>query len=165
MTAKKTQPDKQRILDDAAAQAVKIISDASAVTVAKIAAAAQEAHQVVTDAAATSVRVLHLKSADDHDLLIELKTRMEGIKTDIKDLKDGTTKRIDDLETGKCNKADYSLLKAELDQLSTEIHVSREKRMRSLETKMSTFWITVSLYSIFIAALAAIMVAHIFKTS
>ena len=34
----------------------------------------------------------------DHDLLIELKTRMEAIRDDIKDLKDGTTVKIADHE-------------------------------------------------------------------
>lgn len=81
----------------AAAEAVKVIAKA-----------ANEASQVVAKAAQVSVGVLDLKSAVDHDLLIELKTRMDGLKDDIKDLKDGTSmqiqdheKRIFDLETSK----------------------------------------------------------------
>lgn len=35
----------------------------------------------------------------DHDILIELKTRMEDLKTDIKELKDGTAAKISDHET------------------------------------------------------------------
>jgi len=84
-------------IEQAASQAVTVIS-----------AAAGEAAKVVAEAAAVSVKVLSIKNADDHDLLIELKTRMESLRTDIKDLKDGTSlqiadheKRIFSLETGK----------------------------------------------------------------
>lgn len=37
-------------------------------------------------------------SRDDRDLLIELKTTMQSVRDDIKDLKDGTSKRLDNLE-------------------------------------------------------------------
>ena len=40
-----------------------------------------------------------IKSTADHDLLIELKTRMEALRDDIRDLKDGTTTKIADHET------------------------------------------------------------------
>jgi hypothetical protein len=39
-----------------------------------------------------------IKQTTDHDLLIELRTRMEDIKNDIKELKDGTTKTMADHE-------------------------------------------------------------------
>ena len=63
-----------------------------------IATAATEATRVVAHAAAEAVKVLDAKGAIDHDLLIELKTRMEALKDDIKDLKDGTNVRIEDHE-------------------------------------------------------------------
>lgn len=74
-------------IENAASQAVKVIS-----------AAAGEAAKVVAEAAAVSVKVLSIKNADDHDLLIELKTRMESLRNDIKDLKDNTSTKIDDHE-------------------------------------------------------------------
>jgi len=39
-----------------------------------------------------------MAGSPDHDLLIELKTRMEALRDDIKDLKDGTTVKIADHE-------------------------------------------------------------------
>lgn len=158
-------PEHQIEIDKAAALAVKVISEASIVAANKIAEAASKAHDVVADAAATSVKVLHLKSADDHDLLIELKTRMEGLKDDIKDIRDGTTKRICDLEENSAKKEDLGELQIRLEQLSNEVHTTREIRIRKLENKADRFWITVSLYSAFILGLAGIMIAHIFKTS
>lgn len=74
-------------IEHAAAQAVSVIS-----------AAAGEAAKVVADAAAVSVKVINAKNADDHDLLIELKTRMESLRNDIKDIKDGTSLQIADHE-------------------------------------------------------------------
>jgi hypothetical protein len=64
-----------------------------------IATAATEATKVVATAAAEASKVINAKGAIDHDLLIELKTRMESLKDDIKDLKDGTTVKIADHET------------------------------------------------------------------
>ena len=34
----------------------------------------------------------------DHDLLIELRTEMRGVRGDIKDIKDGTASKLDDHE-------------------------------------------------------------------
>jgi vacuolar-type H+-ATPase subunit H len=143
-------------LDEAAQQAVKVIADASSVAAKKIADAAEEAHKVVADAAATSVKVLHLKSADDHDLLIELKTRMEGLKDDIKDIKDGTTKRIADLEQNKADRLD-------LEQLEKEVHGKREDRLRKLENISSKNWIYLTLYSLLTGGLATLLITHLIK--
>lgn len=63
-----------------------------------IAAAAQEAAKVVANAAAESVKVVNLKSEGDHDLLIRIETRMEGLKEDISEIKSGTSVKIADHE-------------------------------------------------------------------
>lgn len=39
-----------------------------------------------------------MDTQSDHDILIELKTRMEDIRRDIQDLKDGTSVKISDHE-------------------------------------------------------------------
>jgi hypothetical protein len=38
------------------------------------------------------------RQESDHDILIELKTRLEDLKGDIKELKDGTASKIDNHE-------------------------------------------------------------------
>jgi hypothetical protein len=76
-------PSKQCVKD-----AVRTIADAAAAATKVIAAAAAEAAKVV-----------NVKSTTDHDLLIELKTRMDSLKDDIRDLKDGTTVKIADHES------------------------------------------------------------------
>ena len=80
----------------AAQAAVKVISDA-----------AEQAAKVLSNTTAESLRIVNAKSADDHDLLIELKTLMGGVKTDISDLKNGTTQRIDALEKDKLDKKEF----------------------------------------------------------
>ena len=156
MTAKKAPLNVQSELDQQAAEAVRVIGSAAKIAAERIADAASEAHKVVSDAAATSVRVLHLKSADDHDLLIELKTRMEGLKTDIKNLTDGTTKRISDLEEGKADKVAFN-------DLCNEVHGVRENRLRKLENKTANFWIAFSLYSLAVVGMIGLLVFHILK--
>jgi N12 class adenine-specific DNA methylase len=75
------------------------VNNAATEALRTIAIAAAEATKVVASAAAEAAKVINAKGAIDHDLLIELKTRMESLKDDIRDLKDGTTVKISDHET------------------------------------------------------------------
>jgi hypothetical protein len=70
------------------------LADAANLAVTTIASAAAEATKVIAGAAAEASKVVASKGSLDHDLLIELKTRMDSIRDDIKDLKDGTSTKI-----------------------------------------------------------------------
>lgn len=100
-----------------------------------IAQAAELAAKAIADAAAISVKVLNVKSADDHDLLIELKTRMEGLREDIADLRGNVSLRLED----------------------------HEKRIASLEKSKDsqTIWVTIG--TSLVGILVAIMTFHILK--
>jgi hypothetical protein len=130
----------------AASSAVEVIADA-----------ASRAAKVVAEAAAVSVKVLHEKNADDHDLLIELKTGMAFIRDDIKELTSGITFKISELEKGKADKDAF-------DKLKTEIHTVREARMRSLENKYANVIITLGLYTLAVLGMIALIVNHLLKT-
>jgi hypothetical protein len=69
----------------------------------------------------------------DHDLLVELKTRMEDIRKDIQDLKDGTSIRISD----------------------------HEKRISLLEKSNITTKVAVGIYLAIGVFLAGLMIYHI----
>lgn len=69
----------------------------------------------------------------DHDLLIELRTEMRNIRADIKELKDGTAKRIDDLEKEKADKKELQTVQDKLNEdIETRIRVLENWRMYSL---------------------------------
>jgi hypothetical protein len=74
------------------------IVKASGEALSTIAMAAQEATKVISLAATEAAKVINDRATVDHDLLIELKTRMENLKCDIKELKDGTSNSVDDHE-------------------------------------------------------------------
>jgi len=118
---------KKKDIEQAAADAVKVI-----------AAAASEAARTVANAAAEAVKVSNVKGADDHDLLVVLNTKMEDLKTDIQDLKDGTSTRIATLENEKLNIRDsYPILyKKDVDTKFID-HEKRIKTIESLNTKLS----------------------------
>ncbi len=66
----------------------------------------------------------------DHDLLIELRTEMRGMRIDIKDLKDGTStqittlfKKVDDLETFKASKNDLDTTNAQVNRMNTRLNM------------------------------------------
>ena len=104
--------------------------------VAVIASAAEAASKVIASSAEEAVKVVNTQNSLDHDLLIRIETRMESLRTDIRELKDGTTTQIDD----------------------------HEKRLQKIEKKVSGYVITLSLYSGAIATLIGIMIYHILNT-
>ena len=143
-------------IEHAASEAVKVIAQAAAAASQSVAEAASNAAKVVADAAAVSVKVLNLKSADDHDLLIELKTRMENLKDDIKDIKDKTTQRIQNLEN-------YKIDKEEFDELRKGIIIPLKDRVRALESRTSNYTITLSLFTAAVISMMGLILFHIFS--
>lgn len=77
----------QTKIEHAAAEAIKVVAEA-----------ASKASEVVATAAAEAAKSTSARFLTDHDLLVELKTQIVGIKEDIRDLKDGTSKQISDHE-------------------------------------------------------------------
>jgi hypothetical protein len=49
----------------------------------------------------------------DHDLLIRLDEKMDGVKTDIKDLKDGLSVDVQHLKTDKLDREEFETFKNE----------------------------------------------------
>jgi hypothetical protein len=43
----------------------------------------------------------------DHDLLIELRTEMQGVRSDIKEIKDGTAARLSALEADRVTQKEF----------------------------------------------------------
>jgi tetrahydromethanopterin S-methyltransferase subunit G len=76
--------ENQQRVAEAAAQAVQVIADAAACATKTIAAAAAAAAAAISE-----------HGSADHDLIVELKVRMEGLKDDIKSLNDGISVKID----------------------------------------------------------------------
>ena len=62
----------------------------------------------------------------DHDLLIELRVTMKAVRDDIKELKSGTSTRIDTLETDKADRK-------EIDALQSVINNEIKKRLEEVE--------------------------------
>ena len=96
----------------------QLLSDAAAEAVHSIAAAAELAKATIANAAAEAVKVTSSRNVDgvvDHDILIELKTKMDDLKDDIKDLKDGTSTQIAQHEIAiKKNTLDIQITKTQL---------------------------------------------------
>jgi hypothetical protein len=97
-----------------------------------------------------------ISKMSDHDLLITMHEQIKGIKVDIKDLKDGTSKRIDDLEQDKANRED-------LEVLQNKINNDLEVRTRKLENKTSNYTLTLTLYSIAVGTMIGLIIFHILQ--
>jgi len=132
-------------IESAAAEAVRVIS-----------AAAAEAARVVANAASEAVKVANVKGSEDHDLLIEMRTRLERLSEDIRELKDGTSKRIQDLENYKANKKDF-------EELKNDVYVNIESRIRCLENKTANYTITLSLFVVAVTSLIGLVIYHILQ--
>lgn len=154
---------KQR-LADAANDAVRLIAEATGKATAAIASAAQDAVKLLASDASTAAKVVADK-ADvahsgncDHDLLVILDTKMEGLKCDIKDLKDGTSRRIETLELEKLNaKESYPVLykKSVDDKLD-----DHETRIRIAETAITRI-LTYGTVAVILAGVAEVILGKL----
>lgn len=77
----------QNKIEQAAQSAIKVLADA-----------ANEATRAIATAAGEATKLVNITSSADHDLLIKLETKMDGLKEDIRLLSDGTAKQINDHE-------------------------------------------------------------------
>jgi hypothetical protein len=69
---------------------------------------------------------------NDHDVLIELRTEMRNVRNDIKDLKDGTSSRIECLEKEKADRH-------EVEALQRHVNDNIEKRVMNIENRNSNY--------------------------
>lgn len=135
---------------------VEKISSAAAEALKLVAKETSEASKTLAAAAAEALKLASIKSSEDHDIIIGIKGALERVISDIKDLKDGTSKRISDLEDDKADKRDF-------EELKKEIYGVREKRIRSLENKVANYFITLSIYTIAAGASLWVIISHILK--
>ena len=77
----------------------------------------------------------------DHDLLIELRTEMRGVRSDIQKLTDDTKERIVRLEESKVTKEDFSMHLRE----DGDSHKDHETRIRFIERYM---WAAIGIVAI-----------------
>jgi phage-related minor tail protein len=69
------------------------------------------------------------ENQNDHDLLIQIATKLDRAISDIKELKDNAAARIDALEQEKLNQKEFEGVRAAADKL----HNDHEKRLRRIE--------------------------------
>ena len=127
-----------KLIENAAAENVKIIANAAEKAAQTISNSAMAATRVVADDAEHASRMLNIKNTaggSDHDFLLtfsaEVKTKLNQIGDDIKELKTGTSSRISALETDKLNiKDSYPVLYKEAMETKVSDH---ELRIRSNE--------------------------------
>lgn len=131
----------------AADVATNKISLAADIASNKIASDALNATRVVANDAATAMKVNSATSSLDHDLLVELKTKMESIITDIKEYKN--------------TKAD----KGDIEELKSVVYKNHSEQIRRLENKVANYFITLTIYSIAVAAMISLILFHITKVS
>jgi len=125
---------------DAAATAMKVVADAAA-----------KASEVVAQTAAEAIKTQKAEGANDHDVIVSLirsfadfkenvNEKFAEIKTDIKDLKDGTTSRIACLETEKLNIMDHLNYKEDVDRTLKD-HEIRIRKDTDKITRLTSYGI------------------------
>lgn len=67
---------------------------------------------------------------NDHDILIELRTQVRDIRTDLREVKDGLSTKVALLEEKKVDKSEFSTFSHEYNS----DHKDHESRLRTLET-------------------------------
>jgi len=164
-------------ITDTAGNAVVDIHKAANVASDKIASDVSNAKRVIADDAATALKVSSTTTTIDHDLITKLGVGLETVvetikelkldlKADIKDIKDGTSQKI---ETNRLNIETISTkmpgLITDVDGLKTALYTTMENRIRKLENKVSNYLITISLAGILMLSMISLIVYHILHTS
>jgi hypothetical protein len=75
---------------------------------------------------------LDVSKMNDHELLLVLHTKFDNVVVDIRDLKDGTTKRIADLEAKTDQLETYKASKVDLEK--TDLRLDRVRTTQNLIT-------------------------------
>jgi hypothetical protein len=73
-----------------------------------------------------------MTEANDHDILIELKTRMQLMSSDLKEIKEQTASRLNSLSSGKTDKASTE----DWRRTSEKMHEKYDVRITRLERFM-----------------------------
>lgn len=149
VTDERRSPSQTKLdIEHAASEAVKVIGEAAAV-----------AAKVVASAASEAMKVSHGRGSDDHDLLIELKTVQTVMLSEIREIKDGTAKRIGDLETNKLDtKNSYNACyKTEVEQKFSDL----ERRMQITEISKTRQNTTMGIGIGLITILVGLIIYHI----
>lgn len=71
---------------------------------------------------------------NDRDLLVELRTEMRGVRSDMKNISDGNNSRLLLLEQGKLDRTEFNRLQSE----SLNVHTDHETRIRGMEKGIDT---------------------------
>lgn len=74
-------------------------------------------------------------SLTDHDLLIRVDTRLGGLETEMRLLRDGTHSDIKDLKEHKLDKSEFSTYKQDLEKYNTEKVRDVDGKFAELEKK------------------------------
>ena len=152
--SRKIVSESRESIKNAADDAVKVIAESTQTASKTIANAAESATKLLASAAESATKVLATNASEalkvsntsnilnngDHDILVVLKSKMEDLRIDIKDLKDNTTKRVDMLEANKLNIQDsYSVLYKHNVEKTQMDHEDRIRDNEKNITKILTF--------------------------
>ena len=86
-------------IEKAANSAVAMLAEAAAKATQAISSAALDATKLLASQASEAAKITNGKGSDDHDMIVRLDTKMDDLKSDIKELKDGTAIKIESHET------------------------------------------------------------------
>ena len=138
-----------RSLENAAADAVKVISEAAKNATAAIAQAAESAAKVVANNAEVQAKIAAIPtpaSMDDHNLLMRLDQKVDNIQT--------TVNKLTDRDVNYITKDEHKTL--------LETVADHETRIKSLETITTKIW-SFGLAGIFVVALIEFALRFIIK--
>ena len=75
-------------------------------------------------------------TSSDHDIIIEVRTELKGMRADLKNFSDDTKERLVRVEEGKLSKEEFGKFQIE----DTKLNDDKERRLRFLERWGWTAW-------------------------
>lgn len=122
-------------IERAAEQAMQVLAQASDLATKAIATAASNATVVISSAVMEASKLQASAISKDHDLLVTLNTEMQGLKEDIRNLRDEQVEKVSD----------------------------HEARINKLESSNIREVVALSVGALWLAALTAMVIWHLFN--
>ena len=154
-----------KLVNQAAGENARLLASAISDASKLLASQAESARQVVATQASEALKVTNQNTSSDHDFLLtfssEVKSELKAIRADIKEIKDNTAQRIDNLEKDKLDVKDsYSLI----------YKIAMDKKIETLETSTlalvssrNTVLVMVTGCAAILTTLTVLLITHMFK--
>jgi ElaB/YqjD/DUF883 family membrane-anchored ribosome-binding protein len=98
----------------------------------------------------------------DHDILIEIKTQVTRLISDVKEIKDDTARRVDAMEQEKLSKDDFQVMQMEHEAAHKRLEKAQSNQLETVTFLVQRYWIAVGVLGV-VDVLLGVAISYLIK--